>query len=90
MCTIPWEMRGAAHGRRPSTAGPVLRIRIRTRIDPVQFPGCLGSGSVSYSNGTAKLTERENLTKNTFCVGPVGLTDKENQVKMYKSTVLGT
>jgi hypothetical protein len=33
---------------------------------------------------TAKLTGRENLT------GPVGPTDKENQVKMYKSTVLGT
>jgi hypothetical protein len=43
-----------------------------------------GSGAVSYSNGTKKLTGRENLTKNTFCVGPVGPTDKENQVKMYK------
>jgi hypothetical protein len=46
--------------------------------DPDPFPGCLGSGSVSYSNGTTKLTGRENLTKNTFCV-----------VKMYKN-VLGT
>jgi hypothetical protein len=27
----------------------------------------------------------ENLAKNTFCVGPVGPTDKENQVKMYKT-----
>jgi hypothetical protein len=65
----------------------VLRIRIRIRIriiyqDPDPFPGCIGSGSVSYSNGTKKLTGRENLTKNTFCVGPVGPTDKENQVKM--------
>jgi hypothetical protein len=34
---------------------------------------------------TIKLTGRENLTKNTtFCVGPVGPTDKENQVKIYK------
>jgi hypothetical protein len=47
-------------------------------------PGCLGSGFVSYSNGTTKLLGRENLTKNTFCVGPVRPTDKENQVKMYK------
>jgi hypothetical protein len=29
-------------------------------------------------------TGRENLTKNTFCVGSVGTTDKENQVMMYK------
>ncbi len=50
------------------------------------FLGCLGSGpgSVSYSNGTTKLTGRENLTKNTFCVGPVGPNDEENQVKIYK------
>jgi hypothetical protein len=33
---------------------------------------------------TTKLTGRENVTKNTFCVGPVGPSDKENQVKMYK------
>ncbi len=41
---------------------------------------------------TTKLTGRENLTKNTFCVGPVGPTDKENQVKMSikKCTSLGT
>jgi hypothetical protein len=30
---------------------------------------------------TTNLTGRENLTKNTFCVDPVGPTDKENQVK---------
>jgi hypothetical protein len=33
---------------------------------------------------TKKLTGRENLTKNTFCVGPVGPTDEENQVKIYE------
>jgi hypothetical protein len=33
---------------------------------------------------TTKLTERENFTKNTLCVGPVGPIDKENRVKMYK------
>jgi hypothetical protein len=33
---------------------------------------------------TTKLTGRENLAKNTFCEGPVGPTDKENQLKMYK------
>ncbi len=34
----------------------------------------------------------ENLTKNAFWLGPVGPTDKENQVKMYEKyrTVLGT
>jgi hypothetical protein len=32
---------------------------------------------------TTKLTGRENLTMHAFCVGPVGPTDKENQVKMY-------
>jgi hypothetical protein len=54
--------------------------------DPDPFPGCLGSGSrtVSYSNRKTKLTGRENLIKNTFCVGPVGPNDRENQVKMYK------
>jgi hypothetical protein len=31
-----------------------------------------------------KLTGTENLTKYTFCLGPVGPTDKENWVKMYK------
>jgi hypothetical protein len=31
-----------------------------------------------------KLTGRENLTKCAFCLGPVGPTDKGNQVKMYK------
>ncbi len=63
----------------------MLRIWIRIIFqDPDPFPGCLGSGSVSYSNGKTKLTGRENLPKNTFCVGPVGPNDKENQVKMYK------
>jgi hypothetical protein len=38
---------------------------------------------------TTKLTGRENLTKYAFWLGPVGPTDKENQVKMYKSIVLG-
>jgi hypothetical protein len=33
---------------------------------------------------TSKLTGRENLTKYTFWLGPVGPTDKENEVKMYK------
>ncbi len=33
---------------------------------------------------TAKWFGRENWTKNTFCVGPVEPTDKENEVKMYK------
>ncbi len=62
----------------------------RIRKDPYHFsgsgsvPGCLGSGSVSYSNGTTKLTGRGNLTKNTFCVGPVGPNDEENQVKSSK------
>jgi hypothetical protein len=42
------------------------------------------SGSVSYFNGTTKLNGKENLTKKTFCVGPVGPTDKENQVKLYE------
>jgi hypothetical protein len=60
---------------------PVLRIRIRIRKDPYHFSG---SGSVCYPNGTTKLTGRENLTKNTFSVGPVGPSDKENQVKMFK------
>jgi hypothetical protein len=52
--------------------------------DPEPSLGCLGFGSVSYSNGTPKLTGRENLTKNTCCVAHVGPIDKENQVKMYK------
>jgi hypothetical protein len=40
---------------------------------------------------TRKLIGRENLAKYAFCLGPVGPTDKENQVNMYKKiTVLGT
>jgi hypothetical protein len=64
-----------------------IRIRIIFQ-DPDLLPGCLGSRSVSYSNSTTKLTGRENLTKNTFCVGPVGPNEKENQVKMYKKYCL--
>ncbi len=33
---------------------------------------------------TTKLTGRENLTKYAFWLGPVGPTDKENKVNMYK------
>jgi hypothetical protein len=33
---------------------------------------------------TSKLTRRENLTKYAFWLGPVGPTEKENEVKMYK------
>jgi hypothetical protein len=33
---------------------------------------------------TTKLTGRENLTKYAFWLGPLGPTDKENQVKMYE------
>jgi hypothetical protein len=51
--------------------------------DPDPFPWCIGSGSISFSNGITKLIGRENLTKNTFCVVPIGLTVKENQVKMF-------
>jgi hypothetical protein len=36
---------------------------------------------------TTKLTGRENLTKYSFWLGLGGLTDRENQLKMYKSTV---
>ncbi len=39
---------------------------------------------------TQKLTGRENLTKFAFWLGPVGPTDKENQERCIKSTVLGT
>jgi hypothetical protein len=33
---------------------------------------------------TTKFTGRENLTKYAFWLGPVGPTDKENQVKIKK------
>ncbi len=39
---------------------------------------------------TTKLIGRENLTKSVFWLGPVGPNDKENHVKMHKSTVLVT
>ncbi len=59
--------------------GPVLRIRIRIiSPDPGSVPGCLGSGSISYSDEQNKLTGREILTKFAFCLGPVGPTDNEN------------
>jgi hypothetical protein len=35
-----------------------------------------------------KLTGRENLTKYAFCLGPVGPSEKENQVKMYKKALV--
>ncbi len=38
---------------------------------------------------TTKVTERENLTF-ACCLAPGGTTDKETQVKLYQSTVLGT
>jgi hypothetical protein len=39
-----------------------LQIRISIIFHyPDPSSGCLGSGSVSYSNGTIKLTGRENL-----------------------------
>jgi hypothetical protein len=69
------------------TVLPVEVLRFRNTVqDPDPFPRCLGSGSgfISYSNEHNKITWKENLTKNTFCVGPVGLTDKENQVKLCK------
>jgi hypothetical protein len=39
---------------------------------------------------TTKLTGRENLTKYAFWLGPVGPTDKENQVRMCKKYCFGT
>jgi hypothetical protein len=39
---------------------------------------------------TTKLTERENLTKYAFWLGPVGPTDKEIKLRCIKSTVLAT
>ncbi len=39
---------------------------------------------------TTKLTGRENWTKNTFSVCPVGPTDKENEEKMYKNQCSGS
>jgi hypothetical protein len=51
---------------------------------PIRSRGCSGSGSVSYSSGTKKFKERENLPKNTFCVGPVGPNDKENYITSLK------
>jgi hypothetical protein len=52
--------------------------------DPYNFPG-----SVFYSEQT-KLTGRENLINYAFWLGPDGLTDKENQVKMYRKRTFGS
>ncbi len=65
----------------PDPQGSVSFSRIR---DPYKGVLGSGSGSISFFMSTTKLTGRENLTKYAFCVGPVGPTDKENQVKMYK------
>jgi hypothetical protein len=46
--------------------------------DPDPFPGCLGSRSGSYSNGTTKLSGREKLTKKYL------LDIMTRIVKMYK------
>jgi hypothetical protein len=59
---------------------PYIFLRIR-----IHSCGCPGSGFVSYSNGIKKFKGRENLTKNTFCVGSIGPTSKENQVKVCKT-----
>jgi hypothetical protein len=47
--------------------------------DPGSIPGRLGSGSISHFN-----EHKEINWKYAFCLGPVGPTDKENQVNMYK------
>jgi hypothetical protein len=70
-------------------------LLIRNRKDPAfsririwdQFPGVLRSGSISYANEHNEITGRENLAKFAFWLDPVGPTDKENQVKMYKKKV---
>ncbi len=56
----------------------------------ISSPGVLGSESISYLMITTKLSGQENLTKYALWLGPFGPSDKENQVKMYKSTDLGT
>ncbi len=43
-----------------------------------------GSGSISCSSELNKINWKGKLTKNTFWLGPVGPTDKENQVNLYK------
>ncbi len=64
---------------------------------PDLSPRCLGSGSgsgfISYSSEHKKINwkrKRENLTQNTFCVGPIDPPDKENQVNMYKKQCCGS
>jgi hypothetical protein len=58
--------------------------------DPGSVPGCLGSGLISYSMTTTKLTGKENLTKYAFCWGPVGPPARKIKWRCLKSTVLGT
>ncbi len=59
--------------------------------DPGSVPGCLGSRSrsIKYSNEQNKIIWKGKFNKYAVCFGPVGPTDKENQAKMYKSTILG-
>jgi hypothetical protein len=52
--------------------------------DPDPSPGCLGSGSTSYSNERNKINWKGKFNKEYLCVGPVEPTDKENQGKVYK------
>jgi hypothetical protein len=49
----------------------------------------LGSGSVSISYYNEQNKINWNLTESAFWLCPVGPTDKENQVEIYKSTLLG-
>ncbi len=65
-------------------------LRIRRRIctifqDPDPFPGVLGSGSINYSNKHKKINWKGKFNK-VVCLwlGPVGPTDKENQVEMLE------
>ncbi len=65
------------------------RNKAKKRISPNKngledpFPGVLGSGSVSYSNEHNTINWKGKFNK-VFWLGPVGPTDKENQVQMYK------
>jgi hypothetical protein len=54
--------------------------------DPYQFSG---SGSISYSSEHNRINWKGKFNKNTFCEGPVGPTDKENQERCMKSNILG-
>ncbi len=65
--------------------------------DPYNFPGsglgsvpgCLGSGSISYSNEHNKINWTGKFQSMPF-LSPVGPTDKENKVHMYRKYFLGT